>query len=179
MRRSLEDAFLALREQVKSWAGGAANDVRVFVYPPEWEAKVLAALPAWAADRAAEGYAVEVVDIGQEFREVVRRRKAEAAIADLERRALSQAMDSLRALAREAVVASIRRPLEPPSVARLIVNTGALATFASYSAITNEFHGAAERPPAPVAIAFPGEGDDRTLSLLNLRPDTNYRVPRI
>lgn len=179
MRRSLDEAFLALREQVKAWASGAPNDIRVFVYPPEWEAQVLARLPAWAADRATEGYAVELVDIGQAFREVIRRRKAASVIASLERRALAQALESVRALAREAIIGSIRQPLEPPRVARLIVNTGALATIASYSAITNEFHGAAERPPAPVAIAFPGEGDDRTLSLLNLRPDANYRVPRI
>ena len=179
MRRSIDDALLALREQVKAWAGGAPSDVRVFVYPPEWEAQILARVPAWAQARAAEGYAVDAVDIGQVFREVVRRRRAEAAIAGLERRAPAQALDSLRALAREAIVGTIRRPLEAPTVARLIVNTGSLATFASYSAITNEFHGAAERPPSPVAIAFPGEGDDRALSLLNLRPDANYRVPRI
>ncbi len=179
MRRSIDDALLALREQVKAWANGAPNDIRVFVYPPEWEALMLARLPAWAEARAAEGDAVDVVDIGQEFREVVRRRRAETAIAGLERRAPAQAMDSLRGLAREAIVGAITRPLKPPNVARLLVNTGSLATFASYSAITNDFHGAAERPPAPVAIAFPGEGDDRTLSLLNLRPDANYRVPRI
>jgi hypothetical protein len=179
VRRSIADALLALREQVKAWAGGAPYDVRVFVYPPEWEGQMQARIPAWAKERAAEGHAVEVVDIGQAFREVVRRRGAETAIAALERRSPAQAMDSLRGLAREAIVGAIRRPLEPPHVARLIVNTGSLATFSSYSAITNEFHGAAERPPAPVAICFPGEGDDRTLSLLHLRPDANYRVPRI
>lgn len=179
MRRSIDDALLALREQVKAWAAGAPNDVRVFVYPPEWEAQILARLPAWAKARADEGYAVDVVDMGRAFREVVRRRRAETAIAGLERRAPAQAMESLRGLAREAIVGAIRQPLEAPRVARLIVNTGSLATISSYSAITNEFHGAAERPPAPVAIAFPGEGDDRALSLLNLRPDANYRVPRI
>ena len=179
MRRSLDDALFALRGQVKAWANGARNDIRVFVYPPECEALMLARIPGWAQDREKEGLAVDVVDIGQEFRAVVVRRRAEAALAQLERRAPALALESLRSLAREAILDAIQRPLERPAVARLIVNTGSLASFASYSAITNEFHGAAEPPPAPVAIAFPGEGDDRTLSLLNLRPDANYRVPRI
>lgn len=179
MRRSIDDALLALREQVKAWANGAPADVRVFVYPPEWEALMLARLPQWAEGRANDGLAVELVDVGQEFRQVVARRRAAAPIAALELRAPASAMESLRMLARETILGAIKRPLEAPAVARLLINTGSLATFASYSAITNEFHGAAERLPAPVAIAFPGEGDDRALSLLNLRPDANYRVPRI
>jgi len=179
VRRSLDDALFALRGQVKAWAAGAPPDVRVFVYPPEWEALMLARLPAWAEGRQKQGLAVDIVDVGQAFREVVARRHAAGPIAALELRAPASAMDSLRALARETIVGAIRRPLDEPAVARLLVNTGSLAAFASYSAITNEFHGAAERPPAPVAIAFPGEGDDRALSLLNLRPDTNSRVPRI
>jgi len=179
VRRSIDDALLALRGQVKAWAAGGRPDIRVFVYPPECEAMMLARIPAWAVDRGHEGLAVDVVDIGQEFRAVVGRRRAEDALAKLELRAPAQVMVSLQNLAREAIVEAIRRPLPSPAVARLIVNTGSLATFASYSAITNEFHGTAEPPPAPVAIAFPGEADDRTLSLLNLRPDANYRVPRI
>ena len=67
MRRTIEDALLALRQQVQAWAGGAPADVRVFVYPPEWEALMLARLPIWADARAAEGLAVELVDVGQEF----------------------------------------------------------------------------------------------------------------
>jgi len=179
MRRSLDDALFALRGQVKAWAAGIRPDIRVFVYPPECEAMMLARIPGWAEDREQEGLAVDIVDIGQEFRAVVGRRRAADALAKLELRAPAQLMVSLQNLAREAIVDAIRRPLPRPAVARLIVNTGSLATFASYSAITNEFHGAAEPPPAPVAIAFPGEADDRTLSLLNLRPDANYRVPRI
>ena len=178
MRRSINDALLALRQQVKAWASGAPSDVRVFVYPPEWEPIMLSRLPQWMSDRAAEGIEIDVVDIGQEFRAVVDRRKARARIVALEQRAQGQALESARALAREAIVGAIRRPLQPGVACRLLVNTGALATIASYSAITNEFHGAAVRPPA-VAIAFPGEGDDRALSMLNLRPDANYRVPRI
>lgn len=174
MRRSFDDALLALREQVKAWASGAPSDIRVFVYPPEWEALMLARLPGWAEARA-----VEVVDIGQEFRSVVTRRRAAEPIAALERRAPTQALVSLEKLAREAIVGAIQRPLKGEAVARILINTGSLAGFASYSAITNEYYGAADRPPAPVAIAFPGDGDDRSLSLLNLNPDANYRVPRI
>ncbi len=69
-------------------------------------------------------------------------------------------------------------PLEPPAVCRLLVNTGALGTFVSYSAITNALHGGTALT-APAALAFPGEGDERYLNLLGLRVDTNYRVPRI
>lgn len=178
MRRTVDDALLALREQVQAWAHGAPADVRVFVYPPEWEAKMLQRLPGWLDDRAAEGLVIDVVDVGQEFREVVRRRKAEQRLIDLELRAPALAMDSARGLAEEAIIGAIRRPLESPATSRLLVNTGSLATIASYSAITNRFYGSADAVP-PVAIAFPGEGDDRALSMLNLRPDTNYHVPRI
>lgn len=174
----MEDALLALRAQVKAWANGAPADVRVFVYPPEWEAQMLVRLHMWAQQQADQGFAVELVDVGQAFARKVEERRAATALAAMERRG-GRVMDSLRALSHETVSNEIRRPLGPGYVARLLVNTGSLATMVSYSAITNEFHGAAERPPAPVAIAFPGEGDDRTLSLLNLRPDANYRVPRI
>lgn len=178
MRRSMDDALLSLRQQVKAWAAGAPTDVRVFVYPPDWEALMLAKLPGWVADRSAEGLEIEVVDVGQEFRAVIDRRKARKALVELERRAPAQAMESARQLAREAIIGAIQRPLGPGITCRLLTNTGSLATIVSYSAITNQFHGAAERPPATV-VAFPGEGDDRTLSILNLRPDANYRVPRI
>jgi hypothetical protein len=139
---------------------------------------MLARLPDWSQQRAAEGLALDMVDIGQEFRGVVERRKAADSIAALELRAPAQALESARALAREAVVGAIRRPLTAGQICRLLINTGALATVASYSAITNEIHGSADRPP-PIVVAFPGEGDDRALSMLNLRPDANYRVPRI
>jgi hypothetical protein len=175
----MEDALLALRVQVKAWANGAPADVRVFVYPPEWEAQMLARLPAWAEQQAEQGLAVELVDVGQAFARRVAERRAASALAAMERRGTGRVMDSLRTLSHETVSGEIRRPLGAEFVARLLLNTGSLATTVSYSAITNEFHGAAERPPAAVAIAFPGEGDDRTLSLLNLRPDANYRVPRI
>ena len=113
------------------------------------------------------------------LRETIDGKRAARPLASMERRGSSGLMESLRGLAREAVRAEILRPLPDGAVARILINTGSLAAILSYSALTNEFHGAAERPPAPVVIAFPGEGDERTLSLLNLRPDANYRVPRI
>ena len=100
MRRSLDDALLALRVQVKAWAAGSRPDIRVFVYPPECEAMMLARIPGWADDREQEGLAVDVVDIGQEFRAVGGRRRAEDALAKLELRAPAQLMVSLQNLAR-------------------------------------------------------------------------------
>ena len=55
MRRSIGDALLALRTQVKAWSEGAPADIRVFVYPPEWEAMMLQRLPAWAETQATTG----------------------------------------------------------------------------------------------------------------------------
>lgn len=180
MRRSFDDALLALREQIKAWASGKTEpDVRVFVYPPEWEAQMLQRLPQFAEDRAAEKMPIEIVDVGQAFRSVIDERGVEEQLAGLEKRAQRQLLDNLRVLASEAVGATLRAPLADGVVCRLLVNTGALATFVSYSAITNELHGASEGPMIPVAIAFPGEADERSLNLLGLRPDTNYRVPRI
>jgi hypothetical protein len=51
----------------------------------------------------------------------------------------------------------------------------------SYSAVTNELYGAKGEagPAAPAIIAFPGEADDRSMNLLGLRRETNYRTPRI
>jgi hypothetical protein len=74
---------------------------------------------------------------------------------------------------------SIRAPLQDHTVCRIFMNTGALATFVSYSAVANEMGGTSDpRVPASV-LAFPGEADERSLNLLRLRVDTNYRVPRI
>ena len=180
MRRSFDDALLALREQIRAWASGRTEpDVRVFVYPPEWEALMLQRLPQFAADRAAEGTPIEIVDVAQAFREVVEERGVEAQLAALEKRAQKQLLDNLRVLGNEAVEGALRAPPAAGVVCRLLVNTGALAAFVSYSAITNELHGSSEAPMIPVAIAFPGEADERSLNLLGLRPDTNYRVPRI
>jgi hypothetical protein len=180
VRRSVDDALLALREQIKAWASGKTEpDVRVFVYPPEWEALMLARLPQFAEDRAAEGTPIEIVDAAQAFRTVVDDRSVEGQLTALEQRAQNRLLDNLRVLGNEAIEGVLRTPLADGLVCRLLVNTGALATFVSYSAITNELHGSSEGPMVPTAIAFPGEADERSLNLLGLRPDTNYRVPRI
>lgn len=180
MRRTVEDALLSLREQVKAWASSTAEpDVRVFVYPPEWEALMLQRFPKFAQDCADEGMPVEIVDVAQAFRSVVDARGVEPQLVALEPRSHEQLLDNLRVLASEAVEGAVRSPLSAGTVCRLLVNTGALATIVSYSAITNELYGSADVPLVPVAIAFPGEADERSLNLLGLRPDTNYHVPRI
>src|SRR5437764_9382116 len=68
MKRSIEQAFLDLRQQVAVWASGVTKpEVRVFVYPPEWEARVLARFPAFAAECAADGCPVSLEDVGVGF----------------------------------------------------------------------------------------------------------------
>jgi hypothetical protein len=180
VRRSVDDALLALREQIRSWASGKTEpDVRVFVYPPEWEGLMLQRLPHFAEDLAAARTPIEIVDVAQAFRAVIDNRGVEAQLVALEKRAPTQLIDNLRVLGNEAVEGALRAPLAEGVVCRLLVNTGSLAAFVSYSAVTNDLHGSSEAPRIPVAIAFPGEADERSLNLLGLRPDTNYRVPRI
>lgn len=179
MRRTFDDALLALREQVKAWAAGATPDIRVFVYPPDWEARMLDRLRSWAEERRAEGLGVELIDMGAEWLRVLEERGADEALERQEARSEELLLSSLRVLGKEAVDETLRRPLPNGDIARVLTNTGVLATTVSYSAITNELHGAAIHSPVPVVICFPGEADDRALSLLGLRPDTNYRVPRI
>ena len=171
---------MCIRDRIKAWASGKTQpDVRVFVYPPEWEALMLQRLRQFGEDCAAEQMPIEIVDVAQAFRTVVEERGAEPQLAALEKRASSQLLANLRVLGTEAVEGVLRAPLPDGVACRLLVNTGSLATFVSYSAITNEHHGSTEAPPIPVVIAFPGEADERSLNLLGLRPDTNYRVPRI
>src|SRR3972149_5035786 len=99
MRRSVDDAMLALREQVKAWASGKTEpDVRVFVYPPEWEATMLVRLPQFAEDRAAEGMPIEIVDAAQAFRKVVDDRNVEGQLVALEMHAHNRLLDNLRVL---------------------------------------------------------------------------------
>ena len=69
-------------------------------------------------------------------------------------------------------------------MSRLLVNAGALGAFVSYSSLANALDGASPASSeghvgAPTVLAFPGESDARSLSLMNLHPDANYRVPRI
>lgn len=183
MRRTMEQALLDLRQRIAGWARAPARPgIYIFVYPPEWEARMLSLFPAFAADCAEAGYPLDLIDIGQGFLVEIERRKGLAdELCALERDAPERLQHDLGVLAERYVVEALKAPLQPPAVARLLINTGALATFVSYSAITNALHhdGPDSEVGAPTIIAFPGEGDERSLNLLRLRTDTNYRVPRI
>lgn len=178
MRRSLDDALHALHQQLRVWAGGQARpDVRVLVYAPEDEAGMLVRLPAFARECAAEGLPIEVVDVGQRFREELesRPRRLEALLRDdvAGKPTLPQNLETLAAAMLADVI--MAEP-KPPSVCRALANTGALAAFTSYSAVANRLYDAVA---APVVLLFPGQGDDRALNILGLRSDPTYRVPRI
>src|SRR5436305_6274273 len=68
MRRTVEQAFEALRTQIRAWGRKEAkSDLRVFVYPPEWEPLVLSRMPAFAERCAADGEPVELLDLGEGF----------------------------------------------------------------------------------------------------------------
>lgn len=178
MRRTLEQAFDALRAQVHAWARRQAKpDLRVFVYPPEWEAIMLARLPAFAAACEADDEPVELHDLGRAFLAELDRR--EDLIERLHGLSREDMLHDLGWIATSCLRRSIRAPLEDHIVCRIFMNTGALATFVSYSAVANEMGGTSD-PQVPASVlAFPGEADERSLNLLRLRVDTNYRVPRI
>ena len=179
MRRTVEQAFDALRAQVRAWARGDARpDLRVFVYPPEWEALVLSRIPAFVERCAADCEPLEVVDLGQGFHRALRERNG--AIERLQGLDPDEVLHDLSWIATTFLRRTIRSPLDPPAVCRLLVNAGALGTFISYSAVANELSGGpADGGIPPTVLAFPGEGDERSLNLLRLRVDTNYRVARI
>ena len=125
---------------------------------------------------------VSIVDVGQEFLlELERRNGLVDRLAALENEGTERLLRDLGELAQRYLTRLLATSLDQPEVARLLVNTGALGTFVSYSAITNALHGdgPARTVAALTVIAFPGEGDERQLNLLGLRADTNYRVPRI
>ncbi|MCL4552492.1 MAG: DUF1788 domain-containing protein [Candidatus Marsarchaeota archaeon] len=183
MRRSIDQAFLDLRQRIANWAQGTARaGIYIFVYPPEWEAVMLARFPSFASECADAGWPIEVIDVGQGFLSEVERRKgfADQLIA-LEKDDEGRLRHDLGVVAERYLLKMLKSPLASPSVARLVVNTGSLATFTSYSAITNALFtdGSDSGVPVPSVLAFPGEGDERSLNLLRLRADTNYRVPRI
>jgi hypothetical protein len=179
VRRTIDQAFEALRAQISNWAKSESRaDLRVFVYPPEWESLVLHRLPQLAEELAAKGALVELEDVGQGFlHEIERRKGLEERLMTLER---DELLHDLGQIASGYLRRTLMAPLEPPTVCRILTNTGTLGAFVSYSSITNELSGGpgGEGPPASV-LAFPGEGDDRSLNLLGLRVDTNYRVARI
>ncbi|MCL4534927.1 MAG: hypothetical protein M1370_07175 [Bacteroidetes bacterium] len=179
MKRSLEQALLDLRQHISAWAqGGAKPGIYIFVYPPEWEAPMLTRLPGFVADCAAAGWPVELVDVGQGFaRELERRKGLIEQLAAQEAEGAERLRHDLGIFGERYLARALRARPQAPTVARLFVNTGALATFASYSAILSALSG--EELPAPTVFAFPGEDDERSLNLLGLRADTNYRLPRI
>lgn len=179
MRRTLEQAFDTLRAQVKAWASGQARpDLRVFVYPPEWEAAVLAHWAHFAEECASQGHPVELEDVGQGFLTDIKRRHN--LIDRLETVNRDEMLHDLGYLASSYLRRALSQPLQRPAVCRILTNTGSIAAFTSYSALANELAGTESETEIPATvIAFPGEGDDRSLNMLRLRVDTNYRVPRV
>lgn len=182
MRRSIDRAFFDLRQHLEDWVrSGARPGIRIFVYPPEWEARMLARFPSFAQELAAQ-VPLSLVDVGQGFlAELEHRQGFVDRLAALEQQGVEWLLGDLGEIGQRYLTKLLVTPLEPPAVVRLLINTGALGTFVSYSAITNALHGdgPACRVAAPSVVAFPGEGDERHLNLLRLRADTNYRVPRI
>ena len=183
MKRSIDGAFDALRQQVTAWARNEEKPgLRIFVYPPEWEPLVLARFPAFEDECEAAGQPLSLVDVGQGFLAELERRPALlTALEKLEWERPDDLLHDLGIIAGRNVRQAISQPVEPPSVCRLLINTGSLGTLVSYSAITNELGVESDLTGGTTrsVLAFPGEDDERSLSLLRLRADTNYRVPRI
>ncbi len=178
MRRTLDDALLALREQLRAWASGRVRpDVRVLVYAPEYEAEMLARLPAFETECAANTLSIEVVDVGQRFRDELQSRPHRLQTL-LQDDAVGKASvpGDLGTIAVRMMEGLITGTPSSAAVCRVLANTGSLATLISYSAIANRLY---DGVSLPVVLLFPGEGDDRALNILGLRSDPTYRVPRI
>lgn len=175
MRRTIDQTLADLRRQVRDWAEGTSRpEIKVLVYPPEWEAVMLARFPSFVERCAAEGHAVELEDAGRGFLdELESRHGILERLSELDR---GELLHDLGWLAATYLKRAMLRPVPDGLVCRLVVNTGSLGTFVSYSAILNELSGG--KVPA-VVVAFPGEADERSLNLLHLRGDSNYRVARI
>jgi len=182
MKRSLDQAVSDLRAHITGWlAGGARPGVRVFVYPPEWEAAMLPRLTALAAESATAGTPLDIVDVGQGFLAELEQSGLVDPLTGTDADASEWMLHDLGEVALQYLSAVVATPPASGHVARMLVNIGALATFVSYSALISGI-GDAPSPDLvalPTIIAFPGEGDERSLNLLRLRSDTNYRVPRI
>lgn len=182
MRRSADQSFIDLRQHLQDWMhSGAKPGINIFVYPPEWEARMLARFPIFA-DELADRVPLSLIDVGQIFLAEFDRRKGFVdRLAALERQRTERLLHDLGEIGYRYLTRLLASPLEPPAVARLLINTGTLGSFVSYSAIANAMHvdGPARSVGAPTVLAFPGEGDERQLNLMRLRADTNYRVPRI
>ncbi|MDQ2786770.1 MAG: DUF1788 domain-containing protein [Chloroflexota bacterium] len=178
MRRTLDEALIALRHTVDGWARGDVRpDVRVFVYPPEREVEMLARLRSFVQERAMAGQQIALLDVGTLLlQEVERRVGMSERLAQQEERDRRRLAQDLEQFATRAVRNAILAPHDSATVCRLLLNTGTLATTISYSALLNDIH---DTVTTPSILAFPGEGDERSLNLLGLRSDTSYRVPRI
>ncbi len=100
MRRSIEDAFADLRAALAYWArSGAKPGIRIFVYPPEWEARMLTRFPRFAQE-CASVCPLEVVDVGQGFLAEVERRKGFVEqLTELEREGPQRALHDLGVVA--------------------------------------------------------------------------------
>lgn len=181
MKRTVDDALLALRGYVRSLkTPGARGEVSVLVYPPEREAEMLAKLPAYIAALTEEGYGVELVDLGQRLAaELDSRPELRDDLIAMEASSPEDVLDDLGVIGTQLATREIINPLPADTLCRVLANLGALAPFVSYSAITNDLYGSTEISVPPTVLAFPGEGDERSLNLLRLRVDTAYRVPRI
>ena len=184
MKRTMEEALNALQQKILSLQrGGSRANVSVFVYPPEWEAVMLARFSSFAQECEARGCPVGLVDLGQGLlTEIERHKGLEESLVGLETHNPVNLLHDLSIVAERYLKRIMKSSPEAPMICRLIVNTGALATLVSYSAIANELAGSpagAEGGPLPCILAFPGDGDEKFLNLLRLRADTNYRAPRI
>src|SRR2546429_3378839 len=75
MRRSIDQAFLDLRQQLLQWRNADGRpEIRIFVYPPEWEALMLDRFPKFAEECAGH-CPISLVDLGQGFLGEVERRR--------------------------------------------------------------------------------------------------------
>ncbi len=175
----MEQALLDLREHLKQVASGAIRPhLAIFVYPPEWEAAMLARLPQLARECA--GFCpLDLVDLGQGFlAELEGRPKFVDQLLETEPSKPARfVLQNLEQLTQDYLRRLLERPAEAPSLARLLVNSGALAAFVSYSAVAAGLP--SDAPRAPTILAFPGEGDERSLNLMRLRAETNYSLARI
>ena len=182
MKRTIDEAFFDLRQHLDAWkASGSKPGVRIFVYPPEWEPQMLARFPKFA-EQCAPSISLALIDVGQGFlAEIDRRKGLIERLEAFEQDAPLRVLNDLGEIAHVYLTRLLATRVEPPTIARILVNTGSLGTFASYSAMTNAVYGdnTGDQVAAPTVLAFPGEGDDRELNLLRLRADANYHVPRI
>lgn len=183
MKRTLEQTLAALENQIRAWASApGVPEIRVLAYPPEWEPVVLARIQNLVRRLEGEGHRLEVEDVGRGFLASLERRATLVnRLAAREAKEERQVIHDLGVLASRYLGELLRRRLAPDVICRLVVNTGALATLVSYSAAMNELHGGrGERGPGGrTVVAFPGEADDRSLNLLGLRRETNYRTAKI